>query len=242
MITNSRKLTKDLAIHRYQGQVSNIYILEDNQQKATFLVDCGMPSDASLLIDALSSMPPLKHIVCTHFHVDHVSGWLTLKKIFKDCKIWFHEKAKPGVRGHERIPFPAFVDLTAILIPCMKESGYFPGIGELLYGGLYGTPFKKGFPGNRINFFTTAQPVLPGFTIIHTPGHRPDSVSFFDPLSGILISGDFLVVINGRVIINTFVANQKDQEDSIKKIKNIKGIKFIYPGHGICRPFSIKEL
>ncbi len=242
MITNSRKLTNDLVIHQYRGKVSNIYILEDNKQKATFLVDCGMPSDAKLLIETLSSMPPLKYIVCTHFHVDHASGWIKLKKVFKNCEIWFHEKAKPFVMGNERIPFPSFGDFTAILIPCLKESGYFPGMGELLYGGLYGTPFKKGFPGNRVKFFTNEQPVLPNFKIIHTPGHRPDSVSFFDPLSGILISGDFLVVINGKVLINTFVASQKDQEDSIIKIKNIKDIKFICPGHGICRPFSTAEL
>lgn len=242
MIKNTQKLSNDLVIHQYQGKASNIYILEDNKQKATFLVDCGMPSDARSLIDTLSSMPPLKYIVCTHFHPDHASGWINLKKVFKDCEIWFHEKAKPFVRGHKRIPFPSLGDFTAILIPCLKESGYFPGIGDLLYGGLYGSPFKKGFPGNMVKFFTNEQPVLPGFKTIHTPGHRPESVSFIDPTSGILISGDFLVVINGKVIINTFVASQKDQEDSKIKIKKINGIKFIYPGHGVCRPFSVRDL
>jgi len=47
-------------------------------------------------------------------------------------------------------------------------------------------------------------------------------------------------VINGKVLINTFVASQKDQEDSIIKIKNIKDIKFIYPGHGTAVHFLLE--
>lgn len=241
MITNTQKLTDDRVIHQVKGKAGNIYILADNNHKAAFLVDCGMPSDADNLVETLSTLPPLKSIVCTHFHVDHASGWIRLKKVFKDCEIMFHEKAKPFVMGQKRIPYPALTDYFEILRPCMKESGYFPGFGDLFRGGIYGTPFKKGFPLDRVTFFTNDQQVLPGFITIHTPGHRPDSVSFFDPNSGILISGDFLVVINGKVIVNTFVASQKDQEDSIKKIRKMEGIRLIYPGHGNCVPFSMNE-
>jgi glyoxylase-like metal-dependent hydrolase (beta-lactamase superfamily II) len=103
---------------------------------------------------------------------------------------------------------------------------------------LYGTPFKKGFPLDQLKYFTNEQPVLPGFKTIQTPGHRPDSASFFDRESGILISGDFLVVINGKLISNTFVASKEDQKDSIDKIKSLTGLRFIYPGHGKCVPFT----
>lgn len=242
MITDTQQLTSDRVIHQFMGKASNFYIIEDNRQRATFLIDCGMPSDTKALFDFLRHLPPLRRIVCTHFHVDHVSGWISLKKVFENCEIWFHEKARPFIMGYERIPCPAFNDFVEMILPCMKESGYFPRPGELFKGALYGTPFKRGFPGDRVKFFANEDQVLPGFATIQTPGHRPESVSFFDQDSGILVSGDFLVVVNGHVIKNTFVASRKDQEDSITKIKSIKGIRFIYPGHGICRPFSVNAL
>lgn len=242
MITKTQNLTHDRVIRQYRGKTSNIYIIEDKRQNATFLIDCGMPSDSKALIDILHPLQPLKRIVCTHFHVDHVSGWINLRHVFRDCQIWIHEKAKPFVTGKKRIPYPSLADYIAILLPCIKEYGYCPGVKDLISGGLYGTPFKKGFPLDRLIFFSGKEEVLPGFLTIPTPGHRPDSVSFFEPDSGILVTGDFIVVIKDKLVNNTFVASRKDQKDSIIKIKNMQGIKHIYPGHGYCRLFDINEL
>lgn len=236
-IKKTLHLTEDRIIHQFSGTASNFYIIEDQRQDATFLVDCGMPSDAENLMYTLRDLPPLKRIVCTHFHVDHVSGWIRLKKRLKDIEILLHERSRPFVMGDEPIPFPSYVDFKEILIPCMKQAGYFPGPSDILGGGLYGTPFEKGFPLDRLSFFTTEPPVLPGFETIPTPGHRPDSVSFFDPVDGILICGDVLVVINGNLKINTFVSSKKNQEDSIQKIKKLNGLTYIFPGHGDCVPF-----
>ncbi|MDA3822060.1 MAG: MBL fold metallo-hydrolase, partial [Bacteroidales bacterium] len=69
MITTTQNLTQDRIIHQYRGKTSNIYIIEDKRQNATFLIDCGMPSDSKALIDILHPLQPLKRIVCTHFHV-----------------------------------------------------------------------------------------------------------------------------------------------------------------------------
>lgn len=244
MITKTQKLSEGRTIHQFRGKTSNIYIIESDREDATFLIDCGMPSDTEVLLDTLNRLPELRRIVCTHFHVDHVAGWINLKKVFKNCEIWFHEKAKPFVLGRDRIPCPSFVDYIKILWPCMKEYGYYPKFGDLFNGGLYGTPLKKGFPLDRVEFFAneSACGELPGFITIQTPGHRPDSVSFFDSDSGILVSGDFIVVIKDKLVNNSFVESRKDQEDSIDKIKQMKGIKFIYPGHGYCRPFNADEL
>lgn len=237
-ISNTLELSDDRVIHQYRGNASNIYILIDKIQNTACLIDCGMPSDAKDLINVLKFFPRLNQIVCTHFHVDHVSGWICLKKSLKSVEILFHETSRPFVTGHEAIPFPSFGDIKEILIPCMKEAGYFPGPNDILGGGLYGTPFKKGFPLDRLSFFATESSVLPGFDIIHTPGHRPDSVSFFDPKSGILICGDVLVVIKKRLKINTFVEDKMEQENTIRKIKQLKGLKYIFPGHGDCVPFA----
>ncbi len=238
MIVRSIPLEKGRTLHQYRGSASNQYILEDHTRGFSFLVDCGMPSDTRGLLDALKGMPPLKHVVCTHFHVDHVSGWIQLKRYFSAAEIWFHEKAEPLVAGSEAIPLPGFKAWIEVLFPCMRESGYLPGLGDIFNGGLYGTPFKKGFPEERVRYLTQGDDVLPGFTPIHTPGHRPDHVAFFDPESGALISGDFIVVIKGRAAANSFLTSPADQKASLDKIRTMPGITSLWPGHGNVCPFD----
>ena len=242
MITHTQNLGGNRAIKQFRGKTSNIYIIEDSGEKASFLIDCGMPSDVENLVGALSPELPVKRIVCTHFHVDHVAGWATLKELWKDCSIFFHENALPYVTGEKRIPVPAFSDIQSTLIPCMKEYGYFLNFKDILSGALYGTPFKKGFPSGRTEYFRENSDVIPGFTSIHTPGHRPDSVSFLEPESGVFVSGDFLLVLGGNVLVNKYVSSKKDQDDSLRRIRKMKEIRYLYPGHGICRPFATESL
>ena len=238
MIKTTQTLTNDRVLHQYWGAASNIYILECPQHNATFLIDCGMPSDVEPLAKILSKSPPLKAVVATHFHVDHVSGWIKLKTVFENSSLWLNDLAAPFVDGRKRIPLPGIVDYFRILRPCMQEYHYFPRLQEMNNGALYGTPFKGGFPPERIDYFSARQEILPGFTTLPTPGHRPDSVSFLDPDSGILISGDFLLVLNGILTSNSFVESHADQQRSITRIKNTRGIRSIYPGHGVFAPFK----
>jgi len=242
MITHTQELKDNRLIKQFRGKTSNIYIIEDYGRKASFLIDCGMPSDVQNLLGVLSYELPVKRIVCTHFHVDHVAGWATLKKLWKDCSIFFHENARAYITGNKRMPLPALTDIQSTLIPCMKEYGYFLNFKDLLSGTLYGTPFKKGFPPERTEYFRENSDVIPGFTTIHTPGHRPDSVSFLEPESGIFVSGDFLLVLGGNVIVNKYVSSKNDQDESLNRIIKFKEIRYIYPGHGICRPFDPESL
>ena len=132
MITCTLNLTNDRIVHQFRGRASNIYVIVDNRREASFLVDCGMPSDAKALTEILLRMPPLKRIVCTHFHVDHVSGWIHLKTIFKNCSLWFHENGTPWVMGRERIPFPSFGDLKKVLKNVQTINGYKKQYGSRL--------------------------------------------------------------------------------------------------------------
>ena len=141
MIMKSLPLKNGRTLHQYCGKASNQYILEDRGGGATFLIDCGMPSDAPGLQKILQSMPPLKRVVCTHYHVDHVSGWIQLKKHFPAVDLWLHTKAAPLVKGSKKIPLPGFRAWKEVLFPCMQESGYLPGWADIFGGGLYGTPF-----------------------------------------------------------------------------------------------------
>ena len=240
MITHTLPLSNRRTLHQYRGRASNQYILEDHAGESTFLIDCGMPSDAQGLTHILKGMPPLKRVVSTHFHVDHVSGWVQLKRRFPAAGLWLNEKAQPLVKGVETIPLPGFKAWKKVLFPCIQESGYLPGLSDIFKGGLYGTPFKKGFPEDRVHFFAGSDNVLPGFQTLPTPGHRPDHAAFFDPESGALICGDFLLVLNGCVIPNSFLASPEDQAASLISIGNTPDILSIWPGHGDVCPFDYR--
>jgi len=80
-----------------------------------------MPSDLEPLTKILGKMPPLKAVVATHFHVDHVSGWIKLQTVFENSYLWLNDLAAPFVDGRRRIPLPGIVDYFRILRPCMQE-------------------------------------------------------------------------------------------------------------------------
>jgi len=242
MIRFQQELSPGRVLYQFWGKTSNSYLLVDSNLDVTYLIDCGMPSDTPSLLKILRSLPPLKRVVCTHFHVDHISGWVQLKKVCRGCKIWFHEKARPLVAGRRTIPFPGSRAFKEILIPCIQEYGYRPNLRDAFQGALFGSPLKKGFPENRVRYFADEAEVLPGFKLLHTPGHRPDETSFWDPESRIFISGDFIVVLNGKVLLNSFVSSSENQLASFEKIKKLSISGTLCPGHGNCRQFSAGDM
>ncbi len=225
---------------RFAGHSSNIFIIVDRIENRTYLVDCGLPADISDLIRAMEKekLPAIEKVICTHFHVDHCSGWIELKKAFPDAVIMFHKAAEPIVSGAQKMEFPAMSDFTDIMIPAMKESGYVPSFKEVMTNIYYGTSFKSRFPMDKVKFFDPDETVLPGFKTVFTPGHRPEETSFFEPGSGLFISGDFIIVMNHRIIVNTFVYDSKKQMESLEKIKKFDNLMMLLPGHGECMDFN----
>lgn len=237
MIAHAEPIAPDQTLHLFRGETSNAYILEDRNENASYLIDCGMPKDAPQLIEALLGMPPLKAVVCTHFHVDHTAGWLRMRPRFRYVPIHFHRAAEPFVTGRQRLPWPRYNALTQVLLPVMFTYGYIPGLLDLWLGGLYGTPLKKGFPCGNVIYVEEGQPILPGFDTLHTPGHRPDEISFWHRESSALIVGDLLLERNDQLISNPYVVSQQDQDASLAKI-NCLPPGLVFPGHGKILPYA----
>jgi glyoxylase-like metal-dependent hydrolase (beta-lactamase superfamily II) len=227
-------------IHQYKGTNSNIYLVSYQEEGRTVVVDCGLPWDIPGLIEYIdkNNLPPVEKVICTHFHVDHCSGWIGLKEILKTQLIYFHSDATPFVSGLKTMDMPAFSDFKDIMIPVMKENSYMPQIKEAMKTIYYGTTFKSRFPMDRTSFFNSEDEVIPGFQTVHTPGHRPESVSFFDPVSGAFISGDFIIVMNGKIVVNTYVYSKKRQMESLEKVKKLENLMYLLPGHGEIKDFN----
>lgn len=227
-------------IRQFKGQTSNIYLISYPEDNRTILVDCGLPWDIPQLLEfiKLNDIPPIEKVVCTHFHVDHVAGWIELKKHYRSIFIFFHKEAIGLVSGNEKMSMPYLSDFTKVMFPVMKENKYIPTFKQAVKTFHLGGSFKSYFPMDRVSFFSSNEEVVPGFQTIHTPGHRPESVSFYDPDSGAFISGDFIIVINGKVVVNTFVYSSKAQKESIEKVKKLENLIYLMPGHGNCMDFN----
>lgn len=76
------------------------------------------------------------------------------------------------------------------------------------------------------------------FEVIHTPGHSPGGVSFYEKEHKILISGDTLFH-NSMGSLSLPTANQRDMFQSLKKLSKLPLDTKVIPGHGEIT--SIKE-
>jgi len=227
-------------IRQFKGRTSNIYLISYPEENRTILVDCGFPWDIPQLLEFIeeNNIPPIEKVVCTHFHVDHVSGWTELKKHCRSIFVFFHKEAIGLVSGNEKMSMPYPSDFKNIMLPVMKENHYMPSFKQAKDTFHLGASIKSHFPMDRVSFFSSDEEIIPGFQTIHTPGHRPESVSFYDPLSGAFISGDFIIVMNGKIIVNTFVYSSKEQMESVEKVKKLENLIYLMPGHGDCMDFN----
>src|SRR5581483_11905680 len=64
-------------------------------------------------------------------------------------------------------------------------------------------------------------------TVLHTPGHSPDSVSYYLEDEGVLFSGD--TVLGGST---TTVADLGDYLASLQRLRALPNLRLICPGHG----------
>jgi glyoxylase-like metal-dependent hydrolase (beta-lactamase superfamily II) len=142
------------------------------------LVDSGLPFTASAIQNwtkKFTDAPP-KAIVLTHGHFDHVSAARDLADAWNVC-IYAHPLEAPYLKGQKEYPAPDFA----------------AGGGTLsLLSPLY--PRSPIDLGNRLRVFASeGNPTLaemPGWELVHTPGHTPGHVSFFRREDRCLIVGD----------------------------------------------------
>jgi glyoxylase-like metal-dependent hydrolase (beta-lactamase superfamily II) len=241
MIIATTPLDSRCRLLHYRGVTGNIYLVVDEAQKRTCLVDCGMPSDVPGLLAALSGLPPLDRVICTHFHIDHVSGWHGLKKAFPDLTLWFREPARPWIHGNKRLPPPGLRVLRTLFLPVMREYRYCPRWGEIRATGLYGTGLRPGFPRAGVRFFADDEDPLPGFTTLPTPGHRPDHTAFWNAQSRVLLCGDCLLRVGPHLITDNFLSDSEAHRRSLDRLRQLGKIDLLCPGHGACAPWDPAE-
>ena len=194
------KLTKNLYFYPEKGMLDcNTYVLTDD---LSIIIDPGLTQFLPALIQDLQNdgIDPKDIDIITNTHLHGDHCWAN--EAFKEisgAKILSHPLQK---RFHD--------------ISVIKAAKFF---------GLQPVEFKEdGYLDN--NRLSTGDME---FELIHSPGHSPDSISFYCKQERVLICGDVIFAQNtGRVDLPGGSADELKQ--SIEELSQLE-IEYLLPGH-----------
>lgn len=197
----------------------NQFVIRDQDTKELSLFDAGNGLTLNGLIEGLKRLNlqfrDITHVYITHEHVDHVLGlYHILNKM---------ENNKPQIF--------AFGETADILRNGIEEK-IFPG--SIQSFGINAKYFGVEIIPINITELTLIEPINIGseftFKILHTPGHSPSSICYYEEQQKILIPGD-LIFNGGSFGRYDFPGGSLLKlKESIKRVNELD-VTFLLPGH-----------
>ncbi|MDI9358771.1 MAG: MBL fold metallo-hydrolase [Phycisphaerales bacterium] len=189
---------------QFNSYAENTYCIY-NEYNELIIVDpgCYQPNEYTTLIDFIDEKKMKPvQMILTHAHIDHIYG---VNKLCLDFKIE---------------PY-----MSALEVPVYEMA--------IWAGELFGTPVDK-YEGNFHFIDETSVIKLRNDTlkILHTPGHSPGSLSFYDATQNWVISGDTLF-LNSIGRTDFPLCNHNDLISAIQnKLYQLPDNTTVYSGHG----------
>lgn len=198
------------APYHWQKTVSFLMVGEER----ALLIDTGMAfGNIKLNVEAITDKPVI--VVNTHSHYDHVSNNHHFDTIYgRDLDF-----TRKNADGHPKSTWQNAIQPSAVSrnLPEGFDFENYKNIGfEIDHYLKDGEIIDLG--GRKIE-------------VLHTPGHTPDSMLFFDRASGYLATGD--TFYPSTLWAHRADADFKDYVASAKRMAALEGeVKYILPGHG----------
>ncbi|MFD2572004.1 MBL fold metallo-hydrolase [Spirosoma soli] len=181
--TSPYDVTRD--VHGIKTLFVNVFFIgEPGPGNPWVLVDAGLPGYTGQIKKKAEQLfgPNAKPdaIVLTHGHFDHTGSLKSLLKEW-DVPVYAHRLELPYLTGKSSYPPPdpaiggGVMSYTSFIFPIGPDN--------------YGDRIKAVDEGGTI-------PELPGWRVIHTPGHAPGHISLFRDQDRTLIAGDAFVTTN----------------------------------------------
>ncbi|MBX0313383.1 MBL fold metallo-hydrolase [Planococcus glaciei] len=154
----------------------NCYFVEENYTLT--LIDAALPfSSKGILQTAKRIGKPIKDIILTHAHSDHVGALDAIKKAYPSAKVSISARDARLLAGDKR------------LLPDEPRSSIKGGVPKHVKT----QPDLLLKEGDRIG----------SLQVVLSPGHTPGSISLFDIRNGSLIAGDALHTRGGVAVSGT---------------------------------------
>lgn len=183
----------------------NTFLLYDDTREAV-LIDCGCcrkEEEKELTDFILENKLTLKHLLCTHLHVDHVFGNGFIYKTYG-------LKTRSEQAGCRETTLSGRTGQVVRTPSACRER-----------------PVEKYIVGGEIIKFGTSE-----LQVLTVPGHSPGSIAFYNKKNGFAIVGDALFAGSiGRT--DLWGGNQEVLVAAIHdKLLSLPDETVIYPGHG----------
>lgn len=220
-------------LHGLKIAFVNVFgVMQDDGSWA--LVDAAIPFSASRIrawADETFGRAP-NAIILTHGHFDHVSAAKDLADEW-DVPIYAHPLEFPYLTGQKEYPPPNWAAGGGAM-PLL--SPMFPR-GPIDLGGRLRPLPDEGEP--------SILPELPGWRLLHTPGHTPGHVSFFREADRVLLVGDAFCTTKPESFFEAsvlqhaelhgppayFTSDWNAAMDSVQKLAQLEPAT-VAPGHG----------
>lgn len=181
---------------------TNAIIVACQATKIGVIIDPA-PESSQKIADFLAknNLHPEK-ILITHSHWDHIADIAILQSKFDfHIPVLIHEEDAGNLQNPGTDGLPCWVDFEGVKADGFLTDGEIIKIGEL------------------------------SFEVIHTPGHSPGGVCFYNKDRGVLIAGDTL--FKGSIGNLSFpTARPKLMWSSLKRLALLPPETAVYPGHG----------
>lgn len=186
---------------------TNCYLLIGS--KKALLIDTGLGiSDISAEVRKITDKSVIA--VPTHVHWDHIGG------LWNFSEFYVHELEKDWIDGK----FPLSNDFVRKML--VKDINLTDSVNTDNYAVFQGKPYGLLKDGDIIDLGDRKIKVL------HTPGHSPGHMCFFEEETGYLFCGD--LIYKGTLFSNYESTDPEKYLESLEKIAKLPA-KYILPAH-----------
>jgi len=220
----------ETGIHRLSDLFTNCYLLEG---KELVLVDTGWPGRLKHLMKKAAragfDLRRLNRIILTHHHLDHACNAAALKTL-SGAELMAHSLDVPVIEGTSPPPPCSGISAAGRVLgmapaTVSRAMSYEPAQVEHRLEG-----------GDELEF-------LPGWEVIHLPGHTKGSMGLLNRGKGSALVGDVLSHLFRRPWLPAlaFSDSLTDIAASIEVLRDLD-LTFLYPGHGPAMRGDIKGI
>lgn len=205
-------------VYTFTGLLAGrVYALADGDGLA--LVDAGTSFAAPRILRQLGAAgyrpSDVRRILITHAHADHVGGLPALHAA-TGAPVYASLRERPVIQDGAPVRPPPPEKIHPLWRPMMRRPQTMPStpVAHLLADG------------DRLD-------VLDGLEVIATPGHAPGHVAFWQPARRLLIAGDVMMHLFGklRLPIGSFTSDMDENIRSLTRLAALEPETVLF-GHG----------